>query len=184
MKRIVLAIAAALASIPRYVRTWCARARDFVLELLPAAPGNGGLTTSAGMEAEDAVNEVQEAREEARLFKMTRARIALAWAAAVVSNSTPPDVADQDIVFQEWLADLEPSACRKLLRCSSEQMIERHLKPRFDSDHLGGVPSYGGCRPHTAPPVGYGSKAENAVAIRFSKNFYDELLSDLVPEHA
>lgn len=179
MKKLLLTIARALASIPRYVRTWCARTRDFILECLPAAPANGWLTTSAGMEAEEAVNEVQEAREEARLFKMTRARIALAWAAAVVSNSAPPDVTGEDVIFQEWLADLEPSACRRLLRCQTEQQIERHLKPRYDSDHLEGVPSFGGCRPHTAPPVGYGSKSENAAAVRFNNSLCDELLSDL-----
>lgn len=184
MKALFLAIARALASIPKMVQVWCAKARDFVLELLPAAPAGGGLTTSAGLEAEEAVNEVRDAREEAKLFKMTPARTALAWAAAVVSNCAPPDVSDQDPVFVEWLADLEPSACRRLLRCQSEQLIERHLKPRYDSDHLEGVPSFGGCRPHTAPPVGYGSKAENAAAVRFSNQFYDELLSDLVPEHA
>ncbi len=177
MKTLIRAIAAALASIPRYIKVWCARARDFLLECLPAAPNSGGLTTAAGLEAEDAVDEIRQAREERKLFKESCADIVLRWAAAVVSGGAPPDVSKADPILVEWLADLEVSACRRILRCEHKGLIERHLKPRYDSDHLEGVPSLGGCRPYSAPPVGYGSKAENAAAVVFVEELWDGILN-------
>jgi hypothetical protein len=95
----------------------------------------------------------------------------------VISGSPPPDVSECDPLMVEWLADLETSACRALLRCESKRVIERHLAAKYDSDHIAGVPSYGVERPYTAPAVGYGSKRGNADAIKIAEGVWDDILS-------
>lgn len=176
MRRFLRALAAALAAIPRIVVRWCDRCRAFITECLPGATAGSGLTTVAGDEADDALRELHEAREEQGLFQMTPARAALQYAAAVVHGSAPPDISELPPGFQCWLEDLEPCACRKLLRCQMQQ-IERHISPRCGGDHLFGVPSYGD-RPERAAPVGHGSKRQNAAAMAQVQGIFDDLLND------
>jgi len=181
MKKVLIAIARALAAVPRYALVWCARAGDFVLSMIPGT-GAGPVTTAAGEEADDALMEIRQAREEARMMKPTKAHLTLTWAAAVVSGTTPPDVSREGDAFQMWLADLEPCACRALLRCSMGQ-VEAHLDAKRTGDHIAGVPSYGD-RPDAAAPVGRGSKRGNEASVVFVDRMFAELLSEPEPQRA
>lgn len=173
MKKILIAIARALAAVPKYTLIWCARAGNFVLSMIPSAQP---VTTAAGEEADDALMEIRQAREEAQLFKPKKADAVIRYAAAVVHGSAPPDVSHLSEGLQFWLEDLEVSACRRILKCTMRQ-IEQHLDPRCASDHLAGVPSFGD-RPEKAGPVGYGSKRGNAQAIKLVDDIFAEMLDD------
>lgn len=169
MKRLLLALAAALASIPRMVRTWCEKTRDFILECLPAAPAAGGPTTAAGEEAEEAV-EMAEAREERKAMQPksdaeTQVQTVLRYAAAVVTGSRVPDVADDDM--RRWLADLTAEGARRIFKATPGQ-IAAHLRPRCPQDHLEGVPSVG-ARPMAAAAVRDGSKIYLAALAAIPK---------------
>lgn len=158
MKRFLIALAAALASIPKMVRVWCERTRDFVLACIPSSGGGGELTTSAGIEADEAV-EIAQAREERDVMKPkseseSSVQTVLRYAAAVVTGSRVPDVADDDL--RRWLADVTPEGARRLFKATPGQ-IAAHLKPRCPGDHLEGVPSIGS-RPMSAAPVLDGSR--------------------------
>ena len=157
MKRFLRALAEALRSIPVMVRQWCERTRDFVLACLPA-PSGGDLTTAAGLEADEAL-ELAQAREEKALMQPkseseSAVQTVLRYAAAVVTGSRVPDVADDDL--RRWLADLTPEGARRLFKATPGQ-IARHLRPQCPGDHLEGVPSVG-ARPMSAAPVLDGSR--------------------------
>lgn len=157
MKKFLRALAEALRSIPIMVRTWCERTRDFVLACLPA-PSGGDLTTAAGIEADEAL-ELAEARQEQEIMKPkseaeSAVQTVLRYAAAVVTGSRVPDVADDDM--RRWLADLTPEGARRLFKATPGQ-IARHLRPQCPADHLEGVPSIGS-RPMSAAPVLDGSR--------------------------
>lgn len=157
MKKFLIALAAALKSIPIMVRVWCERTRDFVLACLPSS-GGGDLTTSAGIEADEAV-ELAQAREERDVMKPkseseSAVQTVLRYAAAVVTGSRVPDVQDDDL--RRWLADITPEGARRLFKATPGQ-IAAHLRPRCPQDHLEGVPSIGS-RPMSAAPVGDGSR--------------------------
>lgn len=157
MKRFLIALAAALASIPRMVRVWCERTRDFVLACLPSS-GGGELTTSAGIEADEAV-ELAQAREEREIMQPkteteSQVQTVLRYAAAVVTGSRVPDVQDDDL--RRWLSDLTPQGARRIFKATPGQ-IAAHLKPRCPQDHLEGVPSIGS-RPLSAAPILDGSR--------------------------
>jgi hypothetical protein len=78
----------------------------------------------------------------------------LRYAAAVVTGSRVPDIADDDL--RTWLADLTPEGARRLFKATPGQ-IASHLRPRCPQDHLEGVPSVG-ARPMAAAPVRDGSR--------------------------
>lgn len=152
MKKLILAIAAALAAIPRRIVRWCGKAKDFIVECLPSG-GGGDLTTAAGLEADEAV-ELAQAREERDVMKPkseseSNVSTVLRYAAAVVTGSRVPDIADDDL--RRWLADLTPEGARRLFKATPSQ-IAQHLRPRCPQDHLEGVPSVGS-RPMSAAPV-------------------------------
>lgn len=157
MKRFLIALAAALKSIPIMVRTWCEKTRDFILACVPSS-GGGDLTTTAGLEADEAV-ELAQAREERDVMKPkseseSNVSTVLRYAAAVVTGSRVPDVADDDL--RRWLADLTPEGARRIFKATPAQ-IAAHLRPRCPGDHLEGVPSIGS-RPLSAAPVLDGSR--------------------------
>lgn len=179
MKNILIAIAKALAAIPRYTLICCARTGDFLLSMIPSPQP---VITAAGAEAEEAL-EIAQAREEGEMFKPKRSDIVLRYAAAVVSGSTPPDLDGEFDALVYWLEDLEPSACRRILQADMRR-IERHLNPKSAADHLAGVPSWGGERPERAAPVGHGSKRENAAAVAMVDGIFADLLSDAEERYA
>lgn len=158
MKRILKAIARALIAIPVLTWTVCAATGKAILSMvLPPQPQ---LTTAAGEEA-DAMIEAAEARTSRPVVERApeaaaQAKVALTFAAALVTGSRPPDLSGQPDSFRRWLADLTPEGARRLFKVSLGQ-IERHLNPRAPSDHLEGVPSIG-VRPMSAAPIGDGSK--------------------------
>lgn len=157
MRKFLRALAEALASIPKMVRVWCERTRDFVLACLPSS-GGGEITTSAGLEADEAV-ELAQAREEREIMQPKsesegQVQTVLRYAAAVVTGSRVPDVADDDL--RRWLSDITPEGARRLFKATPGQ-IAAHLTPRCPQDHLEGVPSVGS-RPMSAPPVLDGSR--------------------------
>ena len=157
MKRFLRALAEALRSIPTMVRVWCATARDFVLACIPSS-GVGDLTTSAGLEADEAI-ELAEARQEQALMQPkseaeSAVQTVLRYAAAVVTGSRVPEVQCDDL--RRWLSDLTPEGARRLFKATPGQ-IARHLRPQCPGDHLEGVPSVGS-RPMSAAPVGVGSR--------------------------
>ncbi|MFC5394523.1 hypothetical protein [Bosea vestrisii] len=161
MKKILIAIARALAAVPKYTLIWCARAGDFVLSMIPSAQP---VTTAAGEEANEAV-ELDQVREERKMARpLSQAHIALAYAAALVTGSRPPRLDGQPDGFVRWLEDLTAAGARRLFKASIGQ-IEAHLSPRRPEDHLEGVPSIG-ARPATAAAVGRGSRRENEASVR------------------
>jgi hypothetical protein len=176
-RSIFRAIAAALAALPKFVVTVCRTTGRFIAELIPSS---ALMTTSAGLEADDLLQEIRQAAQEAELFKMDRPRVLLAWAAAVAHGYAPPDVSRESEAFQGWLADLDESACRKIMKCTMKE-IERHMAPRGPGDHLFGVPSWGD-RPEKAAPVGHGSHSTNAKAVQQATAAWDDILNGL--EHA
>lgn len=156
MKQLLITIARVLASIPRRIVRWCGKARDFIVECLPSSSG-GELTTSAGLEADEAV-ELAQAREEQAIMapkseSENTVQTVLRYAAAVVTGSRVPDVQDDDL--RRWLADLTPEGARRIFKATPGQ-IAQHMKPRCPGDHLEGVPSLGS-RPLSAAPVLDGS---------------------------
>lgn len=160
MKNVLRAIARALASIPRLAWRVCQYTGAMVLSLIPQpAP----MTTAAGAEADEAVEAAQtaQARQEkvaapAPTEAASQAKLALTYAAALVTGSRPPDLSAQPQSFRAWLADLTPEGAKRLFKVSLGQ-IERHISPRCPGDHLAGVPSIGS-RPMSAAPIGDGSK--------------------------
>lgn len=157
MKSVLRAIARALASIPRMAWTVCRYTGAMVLSLIPQpAP----MTTAAGAEADEAVEAAQARQEKpvapAPSEAASQAKIALTYAAALMTGSRPPDLSGQTDSFKRWLADLTPEGAKRLFKVSLGQ-IERHLNPRCPGDHLEGVPSIG-IRPMSAAPIGDGSK--------------------------
>lgn len=157
MKQLLITIARVLASIPRRIVRWCGKARDFIVECLPA-PSGGELTTSAGLEADEAL-ELAQAREEREIMapkseSESQVQTVLRYAAAVVTGSRVPDVQDDDL--RRWLSDLTPEGARRIFKATPSQ-IAAHLRPRCPGDHLEGVPSIGS-RPMSAAPVLDGSR--------------------------
>lgn len=158
MKRILKAIARALLAVPVLAWTVCTATGRLILSaILPPQPA---MTTAAGAEADHAV-EVAQARAERKAAApvsdtAAQARIALTYAAAIVTGSRPPDVSTQPDAFRRWLADLTPEGAKRLFK-TTVPAIERHLNPKRPEDHLAGVPSIG-IRPDAAAPVGDGSK--------------------------
>lgn len=160
MKRFLKAIAKALLAMPVLAWTVCAATGRLILSaILPPQPQ--AMTTEAGAAADEAV-EIAQARAERKAAEpvsdvAAQARIALTYAAAIVTGSRPPDVSTQPDSFKRWLADLTPEGARRLFKAPSIGHIERHLNPKRPEDHLAGVPSIG-IRPDAAAPVGDGSK--------------------------
>lgn len=158
MKSVLRAIARALASIPRMAWTVCKYTGAMVLSLIPQPAA--AMTTAAGDEADEAIQAARARQEKpaapAPSEAASQAKLALTYAAAIVTGSRPPDVSAQPESFKAWLADLTPEGARRLFKCSMGQ-IERHIAPRCPGDHLDGVPSIG-IRPMSAAPVRDGSK--------------------------
>jgi hypothetical protein len=158
MKRSLKAIARALIAIPVLTWTVCAATGRMLLSaVLPPQPQ---MTTAAGEQADVAI-EAAQARPmrsvaETAPEAAAQAKLALTFAAALVTGSRPPDLSGQPDSFRHWLADLTPEGARRLFKVSVGQ-IERHLNPRAPGDHLEGVPSIG-VRPLSAAPVIDGSK--------------------------
>lgn len=181
MKQLLITIARVLASIPRRIVRWCGKARDFIVECLPA-PSGGELTTSAGIEADEAL-ELAEARQEQAIMAPkseaeSQVQTVLRYAAAVVTGSRVPDVADDDL--RRWLSDLTPEGARRLFKATPSQ-IASHLRPRCPQDHLEGVPSLGS-RPMSAPPVLDGSRMWLAALAAVPKVEIDEDGEFYVPD--
>lgn len=157
MKSVLRAIARTLASIPRLAWRVCQYTGAMVLSLIPQP---AQMTTEAGAEADEAIEAAQARTEKpvapAPTETASQAKIALTYAAAIVTGSRPPDVSAQPDSFKAWLADLTPEGAKRLFKCSMGQ-IERHISPRCPGDHLDGVPSIGS-RPMSAAPVRDGSK--------------------------
>lgn len=182
MKKFLRALAQALASIPRMVRTWCATTRDFVLACLPGPSGGGDLTTAAGIEADEAV-ELAQAREEREIMQPrseteSQVQTVLRYAAAVVTGSRVPDVQDDDL--RRWLADITPEGARRIFKATPSQ-IASHLRPRCPGDHLEGVPSVG-ARPMAAAPVRDGSRMYNAALASTPKVAIDDDGEFFIPD--
>lgn len=157
MESILKAIGRALAAIPRMAWTVCKYTGAMILSIIPQpAP----MTTEAGNEADEAVEAAQARQEKpaapAPSEAASQAKLALTYAAAIVTGSRPPDLSAQPDSFKAWLADLTPGGARRLFKVSLGQ-IERHISPRCPGDHLAGVPSIGS-RPMSAAPIGDGSK--------------------------
>jgi len=174
MRKLFAIIAAAIAAMPKLVFTICRQTGRLLLSLIPSSAPP---TTSAGIEADDLLQEIRQSKEEDALFKMTTGKLVWAYAAAVISNGTPPDISGQSEIVRHWLEDLTPQACRQLLK-RTEREIERHLAPVGVNDHLEGVPSVTG-RPTNAPPVLYGSRKANEEGTAFVETFWSDLLSSL-----
>lgn len=159
MKRILKAIAKALIAIPVLTWTVCAATGRMLLSaILPPQPQ---MTTEAGAEADEAIEAAREAKPAAAAASEagSQAKLALTYAAAMVTGSRPPDVSGQPDSFRRWLADLTPEGAKRLFKVSVGQ-IEKHLNPRCPQDHLEGVPSIG-VRPMSAASVIDGSKMYN-----------------------
>lgn len=159
MKKLLKTIAKALLAMPVLAWTICAATGRMVLSaILPPQPQ--AMTTEAGAAADEAV-EVAQAREERKAAApgdqiSLQSRIALTYAAAIVTGSRVPDVSGQPHEFRRWLADLTPAGAARLFKMTMPT-IERHLNPKRPEDHIAGVPSIG-IRPDAAAPVGDGSK--------------------------
>lgn len=157
MKSVLRAIARALASIPRFAWTVCRYTGAMILSIIPQP---AQMTTAAGDEADEAIEAAQARQEKpaapAPNEAASQAKLALTYAAALVTGSRPPDLSAQPDSFKAWLADLTPEGARRLFKVSVAQ-IERHIAPRCPGDHLAGVPSIG-IRPLSAAPIGDGSK--------------------------
>ncbi len=175
MKRVLKAIARALLAIPVLTWTVCAATGRMILSAV--LPPQAQMTTAAGEEADEAI-EAAQARTarpvtEAAPEAAAQAKLALTYAAAVVTGSRPPDVSAQPESFKRWLADLTPEGAKRLFKVSLGQ-IERHLNPRAPHDHLEGLPSIG-VRPMSAAPVIDGSKMYNEALAKAPK---PEMTSD------
>lgn len=157
MKNVLRAIARALAAIPKFAWTVCRYTGAMVLSLIPQP---AQMTTAAGEEADVAVEAAQARQEKpaapAPTEAASQAKIALTYAAALVTGSRPPDLSGQTDNFKSMLADLTPEGARRLFKVSLGR-IERHLNPKCPQDHLEGVPSIG-IRPMSAAPIGDGSR--------------------------
>ncbi len=158
MKSLLKTIARALLAVPVLAWTVCAATGRMILSaILPPQPA---MTTAAGEEADEAV-EIAQARAERKAAApvsdtAAQARIALTYAAAVVTGSRVPDVSGQPDAFRRWLADLTPAGAARLFKMTMPAIV-RHLDPKCPQDHIAGVPSIG-IRPMAAAPVGDGSK--------------------------
>lgn len=159
MKALLKTIARALLAVPVLAWTVCAATGRMILSaILPPQPQ--AMTTEAGAEADEAI-ELAQAREERKAAEpvddtATQARIALTYAAAIVTGSRVPDISGQPDNFRGWLADLTPAGAAQLFKMTVPA-IQRHLDPKCPSDHIAGVPSIG-IRPDAAAPVGDGSR--------------------------
>lgn len=182
MKRVLLAIARALAAIPKMAWTVCTKTGQMILSLIPAPAGP--VTTAAGGEADEALEMAQARQEQAEMApkSQSQAHIALAYAATLVAGGSPPNLVGQPPAFVRWLEDLTASAARRLFKASVAQ-IEAHLDPKCVKDHLEGVPSIG-ARPTSAAAVGLGSHKGNLAHAKIVDDILAEVVFDEEDEAA
>ena len=157
MKKLLRLIAAALLAVPVLAWRTCAATGRLILQAI--APPQPQMTTSAGEQADAAV-EIAQARQERLAMQPkseseTNVQMVLRYAAASISGSRMPVVENDDL--RRWLADLTPAGIRRLMKATPAQ-IAAHLRPQCPGDHLDGIPSLY-ARPMSAAPVRDGSKS-------------------------